>query len=144
MRPDRQQLVSLARYEKIFRAPEFVFATWHPSVERPDGVVEFGWSELTAGAEQFLAEMYEVGWVCDFDWMAWAGSAEGQRLLRANQAIASATGAQLAKVLTALVRGDRFSEGQLAAAFESGTLAAIARRAGVLAGSSAGGPAKTR
>jgi Family of unknown function (DUF6508) len=135
--PDLRQLLALARYEAIFEAPGFVFAAWHEPIAGPDGVVELGWAELTAPAEQFLAEMYERGLVYDFDWMAWAGTPVGRRLLSTSQAVASESGAQLAKVLTALVRNDRFSEGQLASAFASGTLTAIASRAGVLARSMA-------
>jgi hypothetical protein len=37
------------------------------------------------------------------------------------------------KLITSLKRGDRFNEGMLASAFESGLLTAIVRRAAVLA-----------
>jgi hypothetical protein len=46
--------------------------------------------------------------------------------------MATATANQLAKVLTALIRGERFSEGTLREAFESGLLLAIALRAEAL------------
>jgi uncharacterized protein DUF6508 len=39
---------------------------------------------------------------------------------------------QLAWLLTAIIRSDRFVEGSIAGAFESGLLARIARRAAVL------------
>ena len=47
--------------------------------------------------------------------------------------VAHATAEQLTKLSTSLVRGDRFSEGTLAWAFESGLLLAIVRRAAALA-----------
>jgi hypothetical protein len=46
--------------------------------------------------------------------------------------VAGATQEELAKLLTAIIRSDRFVEGSLEGAFESGLLAAICRRAAVL------------
>ena len=46
--------------------------------------------------------------------------------------VASASADDLARLLTTLVRGDRFADGTLAHAHESGLLRAIARRAEVL------------
>jgi len=43
------------------------------------------------------------------------------------------TGAAVS-LLTTIIRGDRFSEGELAGAYESGMLRAIVRRAAELAG----------
>jgi hypothetical protein len=47
--------------------------------------------------------------------------------------LAGATPDQLSRLATALLRQDRFSEGSLGADFASGLMAAIARRAAVLA-----------
>jgi hypothetical protein len=49
------------------------------------------------------------------------------------EALASATPDQLAKLITVVVRQERFYEGSLAGAFEDGLVLAIVRRAGVLA-----------
>ena len=57
--------------------------------------------------------------------------------LREPDAVADATAAELAMLLTAIVRSERVSEGSLEGAFESGLLRAVARRAGVL---TRGGP----
>ena len=48
------------------------------------------------------------------------------------EAVAAATPEQLAWLLTAIVRSDRFVEGSIEGAFESGLLARIARRAAAL------------
>ncbi len=56
-----------------------------------------------------------------------------RRLIRNPAAIAGASGEDLGRILTTLVRGDRFSEGTLANAYETGVLRAIVRRASVLA-----------
>ena len=46
--------------------------------------------------------------------------------------IATASPDQMAKVLTVVIRGERFSAGTLTAAFESGLLLAVVRRAETL------------
>ena len=80
----------------------------------------------------FVDAASRAGWIVPFDWATWAESAEGRRLLREPRHIATATPDQLGKVLTTLVRGERFSEGTLSEALESGLLLAIARRAEAL------------
>ena len=80
----------------------------------------------------FVDAASRAGWIVPFDWATWAESAEGRRLLREPRHIATATLDQLAKVLTTLIRGERFSEGTLSEALESGLLLAIARRAEAL------------
>jgi Family of unknown function (DUF6508) len=64
--------------------------------------------------------------------MTWLGTEEGQALRDRPEAVAQATTEQLAMLLTAIVRSDRFVEGSIAGAFESNLLARIARRAAVL------------
>jgi Family of unknown function (DUF6508) len=93
----------------------------------------FGYSEA---AMAFVEEAYALGWIASFDWMTRAGSSKGRRLLADHDLVARASVDDLARLLTVCIRGDRFSEGELAGAFESGTLGAIIRRAAVLAGSS--------
>ncbi len=50
------------------------------------------------------------------------------------EAMARATPLQLARVLTVLVRAERYAEGALAGALESGLVLRLLRRAEVLAG----------
>lgn len=57
---------------------------------------------------------------------------EAQALIADHANIASATPDQLVKLATSLVRSDRFTEGSLAGAHESGLLTAIVRRASVV------------
>ena len=73
------------------------------------------------------SRQYRAGRIVPFDWATWSQTAEGQRFLgeprhvRPQRPISS-------KVLTTLVRHERFSEGTLSEALESGLLLAIARR----------------
>lgn len=80
----------------------------------------------------YLSRAYNYGWVIsDFVWHDWP---EGQRINDpdALEWIAAADATLLAKILTACSRSDRFCEGTLEAAFESGLLTAIFRRMKVL------------
>ena len=66
-----------------------------------------------------------------FAWPDWAGTPEAIALRTGTAtALARATPDQLAKLLTMLIREDRFNEGALAESFETGLVAAIVRRAG--------------
>jgi Family of unknown function (DUF6508) len=71
--------------------------------------------------------------IAGFEWQPWLASGPGARLRDDRAAVSEATADDLAKLLTAIIRSDRFVEGSLAGAFESGLLAAIASRARVLA-----------
>jgi hypothetical protein len=70
--------------------------------------------------------------VVGFDWRTWLGTPEGRALRDEPDAIASATPEQIAWLVTAIVRSDRFVEGSIEGAFDSGLLARISRRAAVL------------
>jgi Family of unknown function (DUF6508) len=64
-----------------------------------------------------------------FDWPQWKGTAEAKQLRDDPDVLARATPEQLAKLLTVCIRQDRFSEGTLQAAFETGLLTRILQRA---------------
>ena len=121
----------LARHLPVFEAPGFEFGSWVPSKKGEDGVTVLGWYVPGPGAEAFLADL--GGWVTPFDWMMWASSPAGQALLGHPDAVASTSVEDLRRLLTVYVRGERFGEGTLENAFNSGMLTAIVRRAGVLA-----------
>jgi len=75
-----------------------------------------------------------------FDWPTWANTPEAQALRNDPDVLAAATPDQLGKLLTAVIREDRFNEGALGDSFESGFIAAIARRAKALAEEAPSGP----
>ena len=129
---DLERLRRLAAYEPVFSDPSFSAGTWEGG--RPDehGVIQMPWFSYNETVDRFHRELGELGWVYPFDWPAWASATDGARLVSDPEAIARASAADLAKVLTSIVRGDRFHEGAFAAAFERGTIAAITRRAAEL------------
>lgn len=87
----------------------------------------------TAGLEAQLSKMiYDADWVmADFDWSGWMQSG-GDRFWKSPGELASATEDDLARLLTALVRQERFSDGTLREAITNGVLLAAAQRARTL------------
>jgi hypothetical protein len=91
------------------------------------------WFELSERAEAFLAAMRANAWIEPFDWVDWAQTDEATTLRDDRAVLARATPELLQRLLTAVVRSERFSDGTLEWAFDSGLMAAIARRAQALA-----------
>ena len=109
------------------------FGAWAGGEDLPDGTTQMPWYAFSAEADEFLNDVRGTGWVKPFDWPAWVSTKRGQRLMSDHDAVARATTDDLGRILTALVRQERFADGTLATAHDSGLLGAIARRAETLA-----------
>ena len=119
------RLDNLAAFLPVFADPDFVFATMEGGSK--DGTMP--WSRLSEHAERFVDTAYEDGWVSpEVDWPSWKETEEARRLRDDPTAIPEATVEQLQKILTTVIRQDRFVTGALAGAFESGLLTAVLRR----------------
>ena len=109
----------LAAYLPEFEAPGFVFAN--------------STGRMSPTAQAFMRDASDLGWVRgDVDWHAWIATAEAAALRDDPAALAEADRDQLANLLTALIRLDRFSGGTVASAYDSGLLTGILRRIAVL------------
>jgi hypothetical protein len=128
----RERLQALAAFVPLLSDARLGFGRWAGGEER-DGVLTIPWFSFSPEAERFMRTVYDYGFVRDFDWPTWAGTAEAVALRDDPDALAQASIDQLERLLTCLVRGDRFAEGTLAGAFDSGLLLRIAQRAAVLA-----------
>jgi hypothetical protein len=127
------QLRCLADWLPILEAPGFVAGRWRGGETDAQGVIDMPWYDYDERV---------AGWpggceggsliVMGFDWMTWLGTPEGQALSSDPAAIAGAGSADLARLVTAIARGDRFSEGNLAGAIDRGFVSAICRRAATL------------
>ncbi len=123
--PAEPRLDALAAFLPVFEGPGFVFATMEGGAR--DGTMP--WSRLSEHAARFVDTAYEDGWVSpEVDWPSWKETEEARRLRDDPTAIADATVEQLQKLLTTVIRQDRFVTGALAGAFESGLLTAVVRR----------------
>jgi Family of unknown function (DUF6508) len=131
---DLDALHRLAAYESVFSAPSFLVGRWGGGDRHADGVIQMPYYEPSDEMARFTREMAALGWVRVFDWMAWSATPRGQRLITDPSAIGAATAEELSNLLTAIIRGERFSDGEIEGAYERGTLLAIVRRAGALAG----------
>ena len=127
----KERLDALARFVQEFESPGFEFGR----MASPPGTMPH--YVLSEKATRFVEVCYDMGWVQpDFDWVEWKNSDEAKQLRDDRSALEEATPGQLGHLLTVLIRQDRFVEGELGDAFESGLLLGILRRAGALVGSS--------
>ena len=127
------QLRCLADWLPILEAPDFSVGRWQGGQTDAESVIHMPWFEYDERI---------VGWPrgCDggslivmgFDWTKWLRTPEGVALSSGPDAIAGAGSSDLARLVTAIVRGDRFMEGNLAGAIESGIVTAICRRAAAI------------
>jgi hypothetical protein len=128
----RNKLLAIARFAAIFSDPKFQFGIWHEPPPVKAGVFEMPYCALTLDAGEFVQAAYDAGWVKSFDWSSWVNTPEAQELNNSTSYISAASEEQISKLLTAHIRSDRFCDGALQSAFESGVLTAIVRRAEAL------------
>lgn len=118
-------LAFLSRFEQ----PEFCPGVWIEPPPLPDGSLQLGWFQYDPVVDGFRQALAENGWFISFPWTEW----EDFELYRRRPALlASADLDTLRMVMTVMVRAERFSEGSLAAVFESGLVVAVLRRAAQL------------
>lgn len=127
----RDRLAAIGAFADELAADGFQPGHWRGGDRGTDGVISMPWFELSDRAIAFVTAL--GGIIEPFDWPTWAATAEAKQLYADRAALAAATPEQLSKLATSLIRSDRFNEGELAAAFESGVMASIAHRAAVLA-----------
>lgn len=127
-----ERLRVLADWLPVLGSGDLDIGHWVTSEPGADGVMHLPWFDYSPTMLRFLSDVARAGWVQPFDWMAWAASPAGQAFIADPRRVAAADADDLQRLLTSIVRGDRFIEGNIAGAFESGMLVAIVRRAGVL------------
>jgi hypothetical protein len=131
---ERKRLEALAAFAPEFRKSDAGPGQWVQTTGSgtKDNLFQMTWFSHSKLLSDFIQTTYKVGWVVSFDWAKWARGSEGELLRNDRSALASATPKQLSKLLTAMVRADRFVEGSLAADWESGLLRAVCERAEAL------------
>jgi hypothetical protein len=129
---DPARLRVLAGWLEAFERPDFSVGEWGGGQPDAQGVIQMPYVERSDEAQRFVTEAASAGWIFPFDWPTWAATPEARALLGDPARVAAASADDLARLLTTIVRGDRFSEGTLVHAHESGLLTAITRRAATL------------
>ena len=128
----KDQIRALADFWPVFANPQFVYEV-RDEVKEKKGVITMPSSSLSPEAKAFNTMIYQEGWVLDgFGWPEWTQTDEFKDLFSKPEALAKASAHQLAKLLTALARKERFCEGTMASAYSDGLLAGITQRAGML------------
>lgn len=90
-----------------FRAPGFVPGRWNTHEPTSDGVMQMPWVELSPEVEAFLRTLTQQEVTVPFDWPTWV-SDRGEQLVNDDTALAQADLDDLRRLLTALIRQDRF------------------------------------
>lgn len=114
--------------ENIQAVLEFLPALQQPDFSPGEWVAQEGslpYFNYTTEVLSFLKILSGNGFIHPFDWMNWH---EGEELVEHPALLEKASLQTMRKLLTAHVRADRFSEGHLAAVFESGHMALILKR----------------
>jgi hypothetical protein len=127
-----RRLAHLVPFLDVFEAPDFSFGEWVSARKSPDGTIQLGWYDASPQASAFIKAAYQAECIVGFDWPHWAATPEAVALAADPRLIADAGPGDVVRLLIAVVRSDRFSEGALADAYERGVLTAILRRAAVL------------
>ena len=124
--PLARRLNALAVYQRPFDQPGFEFGEW---VDQPG---RGKWYRLSRVGRDFLEYCNDNGWVQGFEWVEWKATPQAQRLMDDHSAVATAGPLDLSRLITVLVRQDRLDEGYLGAAYDTGLVTAIVRRASAL------------
>ncbi len=126
----RHRLKVLASYLEVLESPGFVFGTWAGGEKIGPKTFTMPCVAFSEPATRFIHACYDNGWVLmDFAWPEWAQTGEAQAFVKSPELIEQASPDELAKLLTVCIRQDRFCEGALLSAFETGFLTAILKRA---------------
>lgn len=126
------QLHCLADWLPVLEAPDFNAGQWRGGDADANGVLTVPWFEYSRSLGAWPGPCAESLIVMGFDWMTWLRTPDGAALANDLGTIERATSSDLARLVTAIRRGDRFVEGNIVGAFESGVLTAISRRAAAL------------
>lgn len=131
--PLKDRLHGIAAFLPLFEHPGFTFGDWDEPEYVEPGVMTMPNFNISGVAYAFNKTAYDLGWVrTGFNWPDWAQSPEAIRLRDDPESMARATPDQISCLLTVIIRQERFCEGALETAFESGLVTAICRRAAQL------------
>lgn len=125
-----EQIDAILNYLPLFEREGYQFGQWVTH----EG--QFPFILLTAEVDEFIATLYEQNILVQFDWTSSIDQVE--RYQSDPDALGEADLLTLRKLLTAHVRADRFVEGHLAGALQSGHITAILRCIKRIRGKTAG------
>lgn len=119
------QIDGVLRHLPFLKRPDLVLSSSIPS-KRQGNILVIGGEKHSPEITQLIQDLYENGFVIDFDWPAWQKSAE--TYYKEPEQLKYATLDTLQKLLTISVRKDHFCEGHFSAMVRSGHVTAIIER----------------
>jgi len=125
-----QQLADIPKYkwQEFFRITDDLknsqkFGEIDGGIINKEGISILPQYEATKEVSLFVKKCYEIPLMVDFDWMSWE---EGSNLLNTPKTdYASLPLETLVKLLTAIIRADRFHEGYILSKCEKGSLLGV-------------------
>jgi hypothetical protein len=97
-----------------------------------DGIPHLPFYAYGPAVSALLDAFNYFDWVVPFDWPSWAQTDEAQMYVRHPETILTCSIGDLERIITTLVRRERFSNGSLSAAIDSGMVINALRRAETL------------
>ena len=126
-------LTSLAGFLDRLADSDFKAGEWISPGRSADGVISMPYVSLGKVAKKFNQAAYDDQWLdTKFDWPKWAQTAKGRKLRDDPRALAAASPQDLSRLLTVCIRQEKYSDGALMEAFNSGLILGIVRRAHAL------------
>ena len=124
-----ERLRAIGDFASVFEAPGFSFGEW--SETDPSGdVIMIPVFNTSPDVDRFVQTCNEMGWVSPEDnWPEWKDSEEAIGLRDDPVTLEHASVEQLRRILTVIIRQDRFVEGSLASHFKSELLVRVLSRA---------------
>ena len=111
------------------------FSTWQGSEAGDGASMTMPFPTYNEQVDAFARQAHDSGWILpDFDWPRWAGQKQARLYADDPASIADAPAADLFRLLTTILRSERFRDGALQEMLENGVIDAITRRAASLAG----------
>lgn len=132
--PTKSDLAAVAAFTERFEASGFSPGEWVKARKREDGVIVMGWWSASPEVAEWHHALYDHNIIDpDCDYLSESTRELVERLLDDPSLIAELDLPTVRRVLTCISRTDRFVEGSLAGAFESGIAQAATRRLGKIA-----------
>jgi hypothetical protein len=130
--PSREDLLAVLAYARSFDEPDFVGGEWVSPPPDDDGVTMLGYWLPSGDVVRWQAALCEHHIVLPFDWTAASWRRQMRRYTVDSSLLEQVSLLTIRKVLTTLVRAERFCEGSLAGAIEHRVPQAAMRRLGEL------------